>query len=563
MTAQKPIAAMSSSEPPPDLHELDPADLLARAVDTVRPTGSAGGWTPPTPEELAQMLPQYRIESLLGRGGMGAVYKCWQPSLERPVAIKLLPAEFALDAVFVARFQREARTLAKLQHPRIITIHDFGQTSDGNLYFVMEYIDGTDLRKVLRGPGLAPEQALAVVGQLCDALQAAHRVGIVHRDIKPENVLITSDGYVKLADFGLAQPPREDGATILTGTNVVMGTPSYMAPEQFVGGAKADPRSDIFALGVMFYEMLTGQRPHGMFDPPSQKVQVDVRIDAVVLRALQSEPDRRYQQASEFRSDIDEILTTPAEPAPHGESAPLPSPSEPSAPARGYGRVAVRVFVVVLLGALAAFAWLRFAPHAARSSVVADLPATPASRLDTTSAPEATPRLVTATPTPPTVKPAATPPPIATPFALQGDTLTPIQVRELRAKVEELAANRKHPAFDLPNLRAALVSPRPKISLVRTALSDELKVFDSLWRNTQEGYLDGRVNPDGRTVQNARVSPEIVRTSAGGPVEYTGQKPRYDGAPYIGKNQVPQGGMYMRLMMEVYPLLYPQSGSGR
>ena len=212
---------------------------------------------------------------------------------------------------FVTRFKREARTLARLQHSRIVTIHDFGQTTEGHLYFVMEHIDGTDLRSILKGPGLNPEQALLVVGQICDALQAAHRQGIIHRDIKPENVLISKDGYVKLADFGLARPPGSDGASQLTDTNVVMGTPNYMAPEQQDGAAKADHRSDIFALGVMFYEMLTGQTPRGVFDPPSRKVQVDVRIDEVVLKALQSEPERRYQQASEMKTDVERIRTTP------------------------------------------------------------------------------------------------------------------------------------------------------------------------------------------------------------------------------------------------------------
>src|ERR1700722_1848890 len=235
------------------LHGLDPGELLARGLNTVKPSGGATAWDPPTPEELGRLLPQYRIESLIGRGGMGAVYKAIQLNLDRPVAIKLLPAEMADNAEFVARFKREARTLAKLQHPRIVVIYDCGQTAGGHPYFAMEYVEGTDLRRVLKGPGLDPEQALAVVGQLCDALQAAHLQGIVHRDIKPENVLISRDGYVKLADFGLSRPPKEEGTDQLTDTNVVMGTPNYMAPEQQDSTAKADHRSDIFALGVMFY----------------------------------------------------------------------------------------------------------------------------------------------------------------------------------------------------------------------------------------------------------------------------------------------------------------------
>ena len=299
--------------PPPELHGLDPGELLARGLHTVKPSAGTGPWLPPTPEELAALLPQYRIESLLGHGGMGAVYKGTQAALDRPVAIKLLPAELAADADFIARFQREARTLAKLQHSSIVAVYDFGQTSAGHLYFVMEYVDGTDLQRILKGPGLKPEQAFMLIGQICEALHYAHQQGVIHRDIKPANILITQDGRAKVADFGLARP-AQDEAGGLTQTHMVMGTPDYMAPEQRSGDGHPDHRADIFALGVMLYEMLTGQRPHGAFQPPSHRVQVDVRIDEVVLKALQQEPDRRYQQASEMKVDVDRIRTTPPTP---------------------------------------------------------------------------------------------------------------------------------------------------------------------------------------------------------------------------------------------------------
>jgi len=302
-----PAARSSQSE----FGGLDPKELLARGLQGGGPGRRIEEWDPPSPEVVARLLPQFRIESLIGRGGMGAVYKGVQVTLARPVAIKLLPAEMVHDEEFVARFEREARTLAKMRHARIVIVHDFGQTSEGHPYFVMEYIEGTDLRRILRGPGLKPEQALEIVGQLCDALQAAHREGIVHRDLKPENVLITADGDVKLADFGLARRPQSAGFYSLTRTNMVMGSADYMAPEQRLGAAKADHRSDIFALGIMFYEMLTGRKPMGVFDPPSHKVEVDVRIDEVVLKALQSEPDHRYQKASEMRTDVDRIRRTP------------------------------------------------------------------------------------------------------------------------------------------------------------------------------------------------------------------------------------------------------------
>ena len=313
---------MNPEERPTGIGALPPADLLARALNTVKPSAGAGSWTPPEPAELARTLPLYEITALIGRGGMGAVYRGVQTALDRPVAIKLLPPELAADEHFIARFRREAQTLARLQHPSIVTIYDFGQTSAGLLYFAMEYVDGTDLQRILASPGLNPAQALEIVSQVCDALHYAHAKDVIHRDIKPGNILITAEGRAKLADFGLARPiTRQPGA--LTGTHAVMGTADYMAPEQQTG--HADERADIFALGVTLYEMLTGQRPRGVFAPPSQRVQVDIRLDGVVLKALQQEPRLRYQQVSEMKTDVDHIRSTPPpafsvdeEPAPSG-----------------------------------------------------------------------------------------------------------------------------------------------------------------------------------------------------------------------------------------------------
>ena len=309
MNTDEPTQPVSRPPSPPEgTQGLDPAELLRRALQSDPATGTAKGWTPPAPEDLARLLPQYQIESLLGRGGMGAVYKGRQTGLDRAVAIKLLPSEMAADAQFVTRFQREARTLARLQHPGIVAVHDFGQTSEGHLYFVMEFVDGTDLAHIIHGVGLEPPQVLEVITQICDALQYAHTQGVIHRDIKPANVLLTKDGRAKLADFGLARPLQEDTGA-LTGSHVVMGTPDYIAPEQMTG--HADHRADLYSLGVMLYEMLTGQTPRGAFAPASQRVLVDVRLDQVVLRALQQEPERRYQQASEMKTDVDTIRSSP------------------------------------------------------------------------------------------------------------------------------------------------------------------------------------------------------------------------------------------------------------
>lgn len=249
----------------------------------------------------------YEILEEIGRGGMGVVYKARHANLQRIVALKILPEHLAENDSFVARFQREARTLAKLNHPGIVMVYDLGRTDDGQLYFAMEYVEGTNLRQIMRQPGLDPDQALAIISEICDGLQAAHREGVIHRDIKPENILITTAGHAKLADFGLARPEKDE-AISLTATNAVLGTPDYMSPEQRNG--EEDERTDVFSLGVVFYEMLTGRAPRGAFDPPSCDVQVDVRLDEVVLKALQQKPDRRYQHVDELKTDVDRIRTT-------------------------------------------------------------------------------------------------------------------------------------------------------------------------------------------------------------------------------------------------------------
>ena len=242
--------------------------LMDCALNTTVANTPTAPWQPPEPEHVAQMLPQYHVEALIGRGGMGAVYRGKQVQLNRSIAIKVLPAELSANAEFMTRFQREAQTLASLSHNGIVTIFDFGTTTEGHLYFVMEYIDGTDLAHALHTQRLEPDQALELTMQICEALHYAHSQGVVHRDIKPGNVLIGRDGRAKLADFGLARPLSPE-RTQLTASNVVMGSPDYMAPEQWQG--KADHRADIYALGVMLYEMLTGTRPQGAFYLPSIK----------------------------------------------------------------------------------------------------------------------------------------------------------------------------------------------------------------------------------------------------------------------------------------------------
>ncbi|MAR14075.1 MAG: hypothetical protein CL681_29395 [Blastopirellula sp.] len=280
---------------------------------------SDAGFEPPPVEEIIPLFPKLEILGLLGRGGMGAVYRARQVELDRLVAVKILPPEVGHHAAFAERFMREARAMAKLSHASIVTIFEFGET-EGLYYFVMEYVDGPNLRQAMQAGTLKPKETLAIVAKLCEALQYAHDQGIVHRDIKPENVLLDAHGAPKIADFGLSKLLGSDDVDwTLTGTRQMMGTPRYMAPEQMQQTKSVDHRADIYSLGVMFYELLTGELPLGRFDPPSKKVQVDVRLDEVVLRTLENEPSRRYQQASEMQSDV-EIISEASEASPAGLS---------------------------------------------------------------------------------------------------------------------------------------------------------------------------------------------------------------------------------------------------
>jgi predicted Ser/Thr protein kinase len=261
----------------------------------------------PEPAQLpaaVPVVPGYEIQQELGRGGMGVVYQAHHSRLDRLVAIKFLPAEVGKDAAFAERFTREARALAKLNHPNIITVYDFGEIT-GLAYFIMQFVQGANLRTHLRAGRLDPPEVLRIIGQICDALQYAHEEGIVHRDIKPENILLDKRGQVKIADFGIAKLlSRKQAEYTLTGPMQVIGTLNYMAPEQIDNPLGLDHRADIYSLGVMLYEMLTGQLPMGRFAPPSQKVPIDVRLDEVVLRALEREPERRYQTVSEMKAAL-------------------------------------------------------------------------------------------------------------------------------------------------------------------------------------------------------------------------------------------------------------------
>ena len=297
-------------------------------------TGARSAFIPPTVEAIARLFPQLEVLELIGKGGMGAVYKARQKRLNRFVALKILPPGIGQEPAFAERFTREAQALARLNHPGIVTLYEFGET-EGQFYFLMEFVDGVNLRQLLANSRVSTREALAIVPQICDALQFAHDQGIVHRDIKPENILLDRRGRVKVADFGLAKIIGSDGRAgsplpavgglptdggahgvtrptgDLTDAGKVMGTPQYMSPEQIQAPGEVDNRADIYALGVVFYQMLTGELPGKRFVAPSSKVQIDVRLDEVVLRALEKNPALRYQQVSEVKTMVEMIAATP------------------------------------------------------------------------------------------------------------------------------------------------------------------------------------------------------------------------------------------------------------
>lgn len=299
-----------------------PRCLMAGAMQPTQPGDALPAEAPFSPEELAPHFPQLEILECLGRGGMGVVYKARQKTLGRLVALKLLAPERAGDARFAAWFEKEARALAALAHPHIVGVHDFGQA--GGFYFLlMEFVEGVNLRQLLQTRRLTPREALGIVPQVCDALQCAHGSNVVHCDIKPENLLIDRAGTVKIADFGVARIVGEADETEVV---VNSGTPGYAAPEQL--GGNADHRTDIYSLGVVLYEMLTGERPGQNITPPSKRVRLDIRIDEIVLRALEKTPELRFATAADMRHSVEALVTgaagkDPGTPPRHGRKGPL------------------------------------------------------------------------------------------------------------------------------------------------------------------------------------------------------------------------------------------------
>jgi len=259
-------------------------------------------------QQLAAAFPQLVIEEMIGQGGMGRVYRAQQPHLNRTVALKVLSAERADDPEWLERFNREARALARLSHPNIVQIYDFGENPLP--YLLMEHVDGVNLRQAMQQGGLTPREALVIVPKLCDALHYAHEHGVLHRDIKPENILIDTEGRVKLVDFGLAKLRDENMLPFtLTQSGAKLGTLAYMAPEQVEKPADVDHRADIYSLGVVLYEMLTGELPLGRFPTPSEASGADARLNAIVMRTLEKHREKRFQSAGEMKTGLESVAS--------------------------------------------------------------------------------------------------------------------------------------------------------------------------------------------------------------------------------------------------------------
>jgi serine/threonine-protein kinase len=276
----------------------------------------------PVPSVPRTVENKYRIEQLLGRGGMGAVYRARDMRLDRLVALKVVRAELLGDVDARRRFRREAQIVARLQHPSIVSVFDYGTFQDGGAYLVMELVRGEDLRRVLQREGrLDSVRALRILLAVCAAIEAAHREGVLHRDLKPENILLPGGTIdAKVLDFGVAKVIEGEGAdktvpgeapTLITTAGMLIGTPAYMAPEQFQG-APPDTRTDVFSLGVIAYEMLSGELPFGRGSlgevvlaqargvPPMRGSPVPPATERAIRMALDSDPDRRPSSPHAF-----------------------------------------------------------------------------------------------------------------------------------------------------------------------------------------------------------------------------------------------------------------------
>jgi serine/threonine protein kinase/HEAT repeat protein len=337
---------------------------------------------------VGERLGKYLVTEKLGEGGMGVVFAGVHEALGREVAIKLLRAELSRNPQLVPRFQAEAEAVSRIGHANIVAVYDFGRLEDGSLYYVMERIRGRNMAERLAQGPLERDEAVAIFGQICRALQATHAKKIVHRDLKPDNVLLqyTRPGQpplVKVLDYGIAKIRGDDQQKNLTAVGMLMGTPAYMAPEQVTAAHSVDGRADLYSLGAMLYQTLTGAPPF-MGEPmvvltkhvseapvpPSQRAQVSPALEAVVLKALAKDPAQRQPDAMTFLAELEAAWPKQVQPATFVPQAPVapvssppaPSPVAPSSSSPGkLGWLAIPVGVIAA-GAAAFFLWQKPKP---------------------------------------------------------------------------------------------------------------------------------------------------------------------------------------------------------
>ncbi len=402
----------------------------------------------------------YQIVGPLGAGGMAAVYKAYQPGIDRYVALKVLPQHFAKDPQFLKRFEQEAKVLAKLQHPHILPIHDYGQSEDYT-YIVMPFIESGDLADVLSEQKLPLTETARIISQVGDALDYAHSMGVIHRDIKPSNILIDKRGNCLLTDFGIAKMVEGSQGGPLTMTGGVMGTPSYMSPEQGMG-KPLDGRSDIYALGVILYQMVTGQVPFKAETPmavmikhindpllPPRQFDVDISesLERVILKSLAKQPNDRFTKAGDMVASLKAAVeapetlqvnqnqhTTPSLPRIDTPRKPLkrlnPTPAQ-AIPAKEKSNDSVSLILVGITGSLFVLgliilaAWFLLRPTNTEltptdQSIEAQAPA-----IESLDTPQATATSALTLPAAPT----ETPIPTATSTPAQTPTSVPVQVQ--------------------------------------------------------------------------------------------------------------------------------------
>jgi len=300
-----------------------------------RPGMHQPSFNAPAIEVLGRLLPAYAFECLIAKGGMGAVYKATQRSLGRDVAIKILPPEVGRDPLFRRSFETEARAMARLNHPNLIGVYDSGSVDD-MLFIVMEYVPGKSLYHSSYGKMVDPVQAVQLIQGICAGLGHAHENGIIHRDIKPANILLTPKAEPKIGDFGLARLVESEGA------GLVMGTPGYTAPEVIANPQQADQRSDLYSVGVMLYELMTGKRQEAGAAAPSAICSCGSGIDEIWRRATDPDPARRYQNANAFRAALAEWLATKDSPAKRKAVTPAAAPLQAKAAPAGGPQTAAR-----------------------------------------------------------------------------------------------------------------------------------------------------------------------------------------------------------------------------